>query len=137
MSSPTRVSGSPTSSRSGRGWRTSRRTAYAAEALIEEHAGQAPPRPATAGRVVLLTSVRPSTPKGARRSGGGADELAGMLEKVPWRGEETVVVAAPMFHAWGFGQLVIAATMTCTVVTRRRFDPEATLALVDEHRASG
>ena len=107
------------------------------DGLIEAHAGQAPPKPAQRGRVVLLTSGTTGTPKGARRSGGGADELAGMLEKIPWRGEETVVVAAPMFHAWGFGQLVVAATMTCTVVTRRRFDPEATLALVDEHRASG
>jgi fatty-acyl-CoA synthase len=107
------------------------------DGLIARHAGQAPPRPASRGRVVLLTSGTTGTPKGARRSGGGADELAGMLERIPWRGEETVVVAAPMFHAWGFGQLVIAATMACTVVTRRRFDPEATLALVDEHRASG
>jgi fatty-acyl-CoA synthase len=60
-----------------------------------------------------------------------------MVEAIPWRGGETVVVAAPMFHAWGFGQLVIAATMTCTVVMRRRFDSEATLALVDEHHATG
>ena len=87
--------------------------------------------------MVLLTSGTTGTPKGARRSGGGPDELAGMLEAIPWRGGETIVVAAPMFHAWGFGQLVIAATMTCTVVMRRRFDPEATLALVDEHRATG
>lgn len=107
------------------------------DGLIAEHTGQVPPKPARRGRVVLLTSGTTGTPKGARRSGGGADELAGMLEKIPWRGEETVVVAAPMFHAWGFGQLVIAATMTCTVVTRRRFDPEATLALVEEHHASG
>jgi fatty-acyl-CoA synthase len=27
--------------------------------------------------------------------------------------------------------------MTCTVVMRRRFDPEATLAMVEEHRATG
>ncbi|GAA3522811.1 AMP-binding protein [Nocardioides daeguensis] len=107
------------------------------EGLIAQHTGRVPPKPAQRGRVVLLTSGTTGSPKGARRSGGGADELAGMLEKIPWRGEETVVVAAPMFHAWGFGQLVVAATMTCTVVTRRRFDPEATLALVDEHRASG
>lgn len=107
------------------------------DGLIEAHRGQVPPRPATRGRVVLLTSGTTGTPKGARRSGGGADELAGMIERIPWRGEETTVVAAPMFHAWGFGQLVIAATMTCTVVTRRRFDPEATLALVDDHRATG
>ena len=60
-----------------------------------------------------------------------------MLERIPWHGGETVVVAAPTFHAWGFGQLVIAATMACTVVLRRRFDPEATLALADEHRATG
>ncbi|MFD0804862.1 AMP-binding protein [Nocardioides caeni] len=108
-----------------------------AEGLIAKHAGKVPPRPVTSGRVVLLTSGTTGTPKGARRSGGGADELASMLERIPWRGEETTVVAAPMFHAWGFGQLVISATMTCTVVTRRRFDPEATLALVDEHRAAG
>lgn len=112
-------------------------TTLSAEGLIARHAGQAPPKPATRGRVVLLTSGTTGTPKGARRSGGGADELAAMIERIPWRGEETAVVVAPMFHAWGFGQLVIAATMTCTVVTRRKFDPEATLALVDEHRATG
>ena len=42
-----------------------------------------------------------------------------------------------MFHAWGFSQLVFAATMACTIVTRRKFDPEATLELVDRHRATG
>jgi fatty-acyl-CoA synthase len=60
-----------------------------------------------------------------------------MFDRIPWRAEETVVVAAPMFHAWGFGQLAIAATMTCTVVMRRKFDPEATLAMVQGHGASG
>ncbi|GAB3857080.1 acyl-CoA ligase FadD12 [Nocardioides maradonensis] len=89
------------------------------------------------GKVVLLTSGTTGTPKGARRGGGGPEELAAMLERIPWRGRETVVVAAPTFHAWGFGQLVIAATMACTVVLRRRFEPEATLALADRHGAAG
>ena len=42
-----------------------------------------------------------------------------------------------MFHAWGFSQLIFAASMACTIVTRRKFDPEATLELVDRHRATG
>ena len=109
----------------------------ATDGLIAEHHSAPAPHAPAPGRVVLLTSGTTGAPKGARRSGGGPDELAGMLEAIPWRGGETVVVAAPMFHAWGFGQLVIAATMTCTIVMRRKFDPEATLALVDEHRATG
>ncbi len=60
-----------------------------------------------------------------------------ILDRIPWRTNKTVVVVAPMFHAWGFSQLVFAASMACTVVTRRRFDPEATLELVDRHRAYG
>jgi acyl-CoA synthetase (AMP-forming)/AMP-acid ligase II len=42
-----------------------------------------------------------------------------------------------MFHAWGFSQLVFAASLGCTIVTRRKFDPEATLALIDRHHATG
>ncbi len=42
-----------------------------------------------------------------------------------------------MFHAWGFSQLVFAAALACTIVTRRKFDPEATLDLVDRHQATG
>ncbi|MEO6472041.1 MAG: AMP-binding protein [Aeromicrobium sp.] len=107
------------------------------DGLITDHLDSPAPHAPTPGKVVLLTSGTTGTPKGARRSGGGPDELAGMLEAIPWRGGEAVVVAAPMFHAWGFGQLVIGATMTCTVVMRRKFDPESTLSLVDEHRATG
>ena len=51
--------------------------------------------------------------------------------------EETVVIAAPMFHAWGYGQLLFAALMACTIVTRRKFDPEVTLKLIDRHTATG
>jgi fatty-acyl-CoA synthase len=42
-----------------------------------------------------------------------------------------------MFHAWGFGCLVLAATMANTVVMRRHFDPEETLAMAARHRADG
>jgi acyl-CoA synthetase (AMP-forming)/AMP-acid ligase II len=105
--------------------------------LIDANLGKRPPKPTRPGRTVLLTSGTTGTPKGARRSGGAAGSLAAMLERIPWRAGEKTVVAAPMFHAWGFGQLAISATMCCTVVMRRRFDPEATLELVERSGATG
>ncbi|MGC2655648.1 MAG: acyl-CoA ligase FadD12 [Mycobacterium sp.] len=107
------------------------------EKLIATHTGERPTQPDSKGKLILLTSGTTGAPKGAARSGGGAGELKAMLDRVPWRAEETVVVVAPMFHAWGFSQLVFAASLGCTIATRRKFDPEATLALIDRHHAAG
>ncbi|MDF2823244.1 MAG: fadD12, partial [Mycobacterium sp.] len=107
------------------------------EGLLIDYAGRRPEKPSGKGKLILLTSGTTGTPKGAARTGGGVNELRAILERVPWRTDKTVVVVAPMFHAWGFSQLAFAASMACTVVTRRRFDPEATLHLIDEHRAYG
>ncbi|BBX96000.1 acyl-CoA ligase FadD12 [Mycobacterium lacus] len=105
--------------------------------LIAAHTGLRPERTGRKGRLILLTSGTTGTPKGAKHSGGGVGTLKGILDRTPWRAEEPVVIVAPMFHAWGFSQLVLAASMACTVVTRRKFDPEATLDLIDRHRATG
>ncbi|OKH84959.1 acyl-CoA synthetase [Mycobacterium sp. ST-F2] len=107
------------------------------ESLIIDHMGLQPRRSGEKSRVILLTSGTTGTPKGAKHSGGGLDALKAILDRTPWRTEETTVVVAPMFHAWGFSQLVFAASMACTVVTRRKFDPQATLALVDKYQATG
>jgi acyl-CoA synthetase (AMP-forming)/AMP-acid ligase II len=109
------------------------------EKLIADRAGQQPQRTGRQGRMILLTSGTTGSPKGAKQSGGGAGigTLKAILDRTPWRAEETIVIVAPMFHAWGFSQLIFAASMACTVVTRRRFDPEATLELIDRHRATG
>ncbi|NMO02126.1 AMP-binding protein [Gordonia sp. TBRC 11910] len=108
------------------------------DGLIESHLGHRPVRPRRAGRIVLLTSGTTGTPKGARR-GGSTDiaSLAAMLDRIPWRAGESTVIAAPIFHAWGFGQVAVAATMTCTMVMTRRFDPRTTLDLARTHRAAG
>jgi acyl-CoA synthetase (AMP-forming)/AMP-acid ligase II len=107
------------------------------EKLIRDHIGKTPVRATEKSKVILLTSGTTGSPKGAKHSGGGPEVLKAILDRTPWRTEETVVIVAPMFHAWGFSQLAFAASMSCTIVTRRRFDPEATLALVDTHRATG
>lgn len=119
-------------------WTDGRPDSPTVDGLIERHRGSVPGKPRRPGRTILLTSGTTGTPKGAARSGGGGPAaLAAMLDRIPWRAEETTVVAAPMFHAWGFGQLAISATLTCTVVMRRRFDPEATLEMVDRSAATG
>jgi acyl-CoA synthetase (AMP-forming)/AMP-acid ligase II len=107
------------------------------EKMIDAHAGQQPMRTRQKGRTVLLTSGTTGTPKGARMTSGEASALKSILDRTPWRAEETVVVVAPMFHAWGFSQLIFAASMACTIVTRRKFDPEATLELIDRTGATG
>jgi fatty-acyl-CoA synthase len=105
--------------------------------LINGHVGQRPLPSARTSKLILLTSGTTGSPKGAKHSGGGPETLKAILDRTPWRAEETTVIVAPMFHAWGFGQLAFAALMACTIVTCRKFDPEATLALIDKHRATG
>ena len=109
------------------------------EKLITEHAGLGAQRTGHKSKMILLTSGTTGMPKGAKQSGGGAGigTLKAILDRTPWRAEEPIVIVAPMFHAWGFSQLVFAASMACTIITRRKFDPEATLDLVDRHRATG
>ncbi|QZT61414.1 acyl-CoA ligase FadD12 [Mycolicibacterium austroafricanum] len=111
----------------------------ALESVIDTHLGQRPEPATRKSDVILLTSGTTGTPKGAKRSAGsgGAGDLKAVLDRIPWRAEEPIVIAAPMFHAWGFSQLLFAALLACPIVTRRKFDPEATLALIDRHRATG
>ncbi|MCV7089368.1 acyl-CoA ligase FadD12 [Mycobacterium interjectum] len=120
-------------------WTSDGQRGATVERLIADHAGQHPHRTGRKGRMILLTSGTTGTPKGANQTGGnaGVGTLKAILDRTPWRAEETIVIVAPMFHAWGFSQLIFAASMACTVVTRRKFDPEATLDLIDRHRATG
>jgi len=93
--------------------------------------------PLERGRVVLLTSGTTGTPKGAPRTPSDSLEpAAAFFSKIPLKAGETTMIAAPMFHSWGFAHLNLALPLGSTLVLRRRFDPEETLKAVAQHRAS-
>jgi acyl-CoA synthetase (AMP-forming)/AMP-acid ligase II len=90
--------------------------------------------PAEPGRVVILTSGTTGTPKGASRSQPDSlDPAASLLSKIPLHARETTMIAAPLFHSWGFAHFTLGIGLTSTIVMRRKFDPEATLALTAQH----
>ncbi len=96
------------------------------------------PAPDRPGSLVLLTSGTTGTPKGAPRPAPRSLALPGaVLSKIPYRGAEATFIAPPMFHAWGILNSLLSIGVGSTLVTRRRFDPEAVLAAVAEHRCSG
>jgi fatty-acyl-CoA synthase len=87
-------------------------------------------------RFVILTSGTTGTPKGAQRSSpDGLFAMAALIDKIPYRTRETMMVAAPLFHSWGFFHFVMSLPTASTLVLRRRFDPEETLRAVQDHRA--
>ncbi len=87
-------------------------------------------------RFVILTSGTTGTPKGAQRSSpDGLMAIAALLDKIPYRARGTMMIAAPLFHSWGFFHFVMSLPTASTMVLRRRFDEEETLRAVQDYRA--
>jgi fatty-acyl-CoA synthase len=112
-----------------------------ADPAVEELIRQGDPRPLEPplerGRVVILTSGTTGTPKGAlRKPPESVEPAATILSTIPLRARETTVIAAPLFHSWGFAHLMLSLPLCSTLILRRRFDPEETLRAVAEHRAT-
>jgi acyl-CoA synthetase (AMP-forming)/AMP-acid ligase II len=92
--------------------------------------------PPDKARFVILTSGTTGTPKGAQRtSPNGLMTLASLLDMIPYRAGSTMMIAAPLFHSWGFLHFVMALPTNSTMVLRRRFDPEETLKAIERTRA--
>ena len=93
--------------------------------------------PAEPGRTVILTSGTTGTPKGANRaSPSSLGPAAAMLAVIPLHARETTLIAAPLFHAWGFAHMFLSTALSSSLVLQRRFDPEETLRAVAEHQAT-
>src|SRR5215216_1500755 len=106
------------------------------ENLISGSHGDDIEAPPEQGRYIILTSGTTGKPKGAQRSQPeGLGALAALLSKIPRRREETVMIAAPLFHSWGFLHFILSLPTAATMVLRPTFDPEDTLQATAEHRA--
>ncbi len=102
--------------------------------VIEGRDRGAVPEPSTHGGFVLLTSGTTGTPKGAPRGHTSPLASAQFLDRVPLRRGQTMMMAAPAFHATGVSQFALALALGQTVVMLRKFDPEHTIRLIEEHR---
>jgi acyl-CoA synthetase (AMP-forming)/AMP-acid ligase II len=90
--------------------------------------------PSEKGRVVILTSGTTGSPKGAqRKQPESLDPAAALFSKIPLRAGERTMIAAPMFHSWGFVHFTLGMGLGSTLVLRRKFDPEDTLSAVAQH----
>ncbi|OBK22102.1 acyl-CoA synthetase [Mycobacterium asiaticum] len=107
-------------------------------ATVHRRQGDSRPKVAPSGRMVLLTSGTTGIPKGVPRTphlSSGIGVSMTLLERTGLRVGTRICLAAPMFHGLGFGILMMAMALGGTVLTRRRFDAEATLAQASLHRA--
>ena len=93
--------------------------------------------PPEKGRIVILTSGTTGTPKGAARpQSDSVEPAAALFSKIPMKARETTMIAAPMFHSWGFAHFLLSLPLLSTLLLRRKFDPEETLKAVAQHRAT-
>jgi len=107
------------------------------DALIASGDTAEPPAPGVVPKIVVLTSGTTGTPKGANRpEPRSLVPFGGLFDKVPYRGGAVMEVAAPMFHALGLAQAMLAVALGNTLVIRRYFDPVATLDSLERHRVT-
>ncbi len=93
--------------------------------------------PGGGGRLVMLTSGTTGVPKSAPRTpeiGAAIGPVTTLLSSIPLRSGEPVFVAPPFFHGFGLAGLTLGLLLGSTVVARRRFDAEATLAAIEAHQ---
>jgi fatty-acyl-CoA synthase len=113
------------------------RTGHTLDGLIASNSTARLSPPRDRGRVVILTSGTTGAPKGAsRHQPRSLDPAAALFSRIPLRARETTLIAAPLFHSWGYAHYTLGLALSSTLVLQRRFDPQETLAAVERHRPS-
>jgi len=94
-------------------------------------------RPERDGRTIVLTSGTTGIPKGARRATpSGFGPLCSLIDRIPLRRGIRMMIAAPLFHTWGYAGLQLALALGATVVLRRRFEAAAALDAMRERQCA-
>ncbi len=93
-------------------------------------------KPPAVGRHVILTSGTTGVPRGASRTAAPVEAVIALLDAFPLRQGDTHVMAAPMFHAWGWMHHRLCALLDSTQIVLRRPDPLRVLRATAQHKAS-
>lgn len=103
--------------------------------LREGQSTDEPDAPEKVGRTIILTSGTTGKPKGAARAEPkGLKDLLSVAATIPYRRNDRMLVAAPLFHAWGFSNFTANVMFNGTTVLRRRFDPEDALKTIEREQ---
>ncbi|CAM3726551.1 AMP-binding protein [Smaragdicoccus niigatensis] len=92
-------------------------------ALVSTGSTKTPSAPKKPGRIILLTSGTTGTPKGAPRAEPRGLTVPGaVLERMPMKARQTVIIGPPMFHGTGLLITLLAIALGSRLVLRRKFD---------------
>ncbi|MDX6277252.1 MAG: hypothetical protein QOJ72_1380, partial [Nocardioidaceae bacterium] len=93
-------------------------------------------KPSRHGQIIIFTSGTTGLPKGARREEpADLKPLITFFGAIPYRGNSTVVLAAPLFHSWGLINFGFGLSTAPTYVLRRRFDAAQVIRDIEERKA--
>lgn len=92
--------------------------------------------PAHDRRPRILTPPISGTPTGALRGSPADGAALAILDSIPLRSRERLLVGAPLSSRWGYANSSLAALLANTLVLQRHFEAEATLAAIERERIS-
>ncbi|MEV6321278.1 acyl-CoA synthetase [Nocardia sp. NPDC051787] len=102
--------------------------------LVAANSTEPLPAPSKPGGFIILTSGTTGLPKGAPRTKVTPLSTAQFVDRIPFPQRGTMMIVSPIFHSTGLATWLVGAALANKVVVRRRFDAEATLKAIADHK---